>query len=253
MKTASYGSWLSPITTDLITSTAIGIGHIAVDGDNIYWNELRAWDKGRTVVVRRNPDGEINDVTPDGFNVRSRVHEYGGGSSTVADGTVYFSNFIDQRLYQQKPGVEPQPITPEISMRYGDGIIDNQRRRIICVCEDHTQQWKEPINKIVAVDLAGNSNPKVLVSGNDFYIAPRLSADGKYLAWLTWNHPNMPWDSAELWVGTIQADGSIADAQKIAGGLDESAAQPQWSNDGTLYFIWEKSGWLNLYLWQQWI
>ena len=100
MKTASYGSWLSPITTDFITSKAIGIGQIVVDGDNIYWSELQAWDKGRSVVVvRRNPDGETNDVTQDGFNVRSRVHEYGGGSSTVADGTVYFSNFIDQRLY----------------------------------------------------------------------------------------------------------------------------------------------------------
>lgn len=148
MTIAPYGSWKSPITTDLITSTTIGLGQIAVDGDNIYWSELRAWDKGRTVIVRRNPDGETT-VTPDGFNVRSRVHEYGGGSYFVANGNVYFSNFIDQRLYQQKPGSEPQPITPELSMRYGDGIVDSQRQRIICICEDHTQQGKEPTNTIV--------------------------------------------------------------------------------------------------------
>ncbi|MEA5593019.1 S9 family peptidase [Rivularia sp. UHCC 0363] len=247
---APYGSWKSPITTDLITSTTIGLGQIAVDGDNIYWSELRAWDKGRTVVVRRNPDGETT-VTPDGFNVRSRVHEYGGGSYFVADGVVYFSNFIDQRLYQQKHGSNSQPITPELSMRYGDGIVDRQRQRIICVCEDHTQQGKEPTNQIVAINLTENSNPQVLVSSNDFYVSPRLSEDGKYLAWLTWNHPNMPWDSAELWVGTVQADGAIADMQKIAGGVDESASQPEWSSDGTLYFIWEKTGWWNLYCWRQ--
>ncbi|BAZ18010.1 peptidase S9 prolyl oligopeptidase [Calothrix sp. NIES-4071] len=244
-KVAPYGSWKSPITTDLITGATIGLGQIALDGEDIYWTELRPTEKGRNVIVKRAPDGNIRDVTPEGFNVRTRVHEYGGGAYFVSNGTVYFSNFADQRLYSQT-AENASALTPEIAMRYGDGIVDATRRRIICVCEDHTAGEHEPINKLVAINLE-NSDIQTLVFGNDFYTSPRLSPDGSRLAWLTWNHPKMPWDSAELWVGDVQNDGSIGNTKKIAGGANESVCQPEWSSDGTLYFILDRTGWWNIY------
>ncbi len=244
---APLGSWRSPITTDLITSHFFGLGEIALDGEDIYWTEIRPWDLGRTVIVRRTTDGQIQDVTPPPFNVRTRVHEYGGGSFLVADRTVYFSN-ADGRLYRQDMGNEPQPITPLATMRYADGIVDLHRNRIICVCEDHTVAGREPINTLVSIGLEGDGNPQLLVYGNDFYASPRLSPDGSRLAWLTWNHPNMPWDGTQLWVGELNADG-IGQTQQIAGGADESIFQPEWSPDGDLYFISDKTGWWNLYRW----
>ena len=107
-----YGSWKSPITSDVIVSATIGLGTIALDGQDIYWSELRPSEGGRNVIVRRTPDGQSTDVLPAPFNARTRVHEYGGGSYVVHDGTIYFSNFADQRLYRLVPGSAPQPITP---------------------------------------------------------------------------------------------------------------------------------------------
>jgi dipeptidyl aminopeptidase/acylaminoacyl peptidase len=249
-KQAPFGSWKSPITADLITSSTIGLGQIFLDGSDIYWSESRPSEKGRNVIVRQNIDG-IVDITPKPFNSRTRVHEYGGGSYFVVDGTVYFSNFADQRLYSQTAGNEPQPITSEAALRYGDGIFDRQRQRIICVCEDHTvansQADSQPTNTLISLSLDGNR--EILVSGNDFYTSPHLSPDSSRLAWLTWNHPNMPWDGTELWVGDIQEDGSIGNKVKIAGAVDESIFQPEWSPDGILYFISDRTGWWNIYRW----
>jgi len=247
LQVAPYGSWRSPITPDLITSHTAGLEQIALDGKEIYWSELRPWEQGRTVVVRQTPDGQVQDVTPVSFDVKTRVHEYGGGSFLVAEQTIYFSNFADQRLYRQNIGTEPQPLTPETAMRYADGVFDYQRHRIICVCEDHTVAGQEPINTLVSVELEGDGHPQQLVYGNDFYASPRLSPDGSRLAWLTWNHPNMPWDGTELWVGELEADGSLGHAEKVAGSIDESIFQPQWSPDGNLYFISDRTGWWNLY------
>jgi dipeptidyl aminopeptidase/acylaminoacyl peptidase len=263
-KVAPYGSWKSPITTDLITGATIGLGQIVLDGEDIYWTELRPYEKGRNVIVKRTPDGNIRDVTPQGFNVRTRVHEYGGGAYFVKNGKVYFSNFADQRLYAQT-AESANAVTPEVAMRYGDGILDVQNKRIICVCEDHTAGEHEPVNKVVAISLE-NNQIQTLVSGNDFYASPRLSPDGSRLAWLTWNHPKMPWDSAELWVGDVQSDSSIGNTKKIAGGeplavdrspgiskvahpkgANESVCQPEWSTDGALYFILDRTGWWNIY------
>ncbi|BCL34812.1 S9 family peptidase [Nostoc sp. MS1] len=245
---ASYGSWSSPITTDLITARTIGLGQITLDGEDTYWSELRPSEQGRTVVVRRSGNNQIQDVTPAGFNVRTRVHEYGGSSYFIFDGTAYFSNFADQRLYRQDINTEPQAITPIVAVRYADGIFDGQRQRIICVSEDHSIANSEPINTLVSLRLAGDIKP--LASGNDFYSSPRLSPDGSRLAWLTWNHPNMPWDGTQLWVGEFLADGSLGNTQQIAGGVNESIFQPEWSSDGTLYFISDRTGWWNLYRWQ---
>lgn len=247
---APYGSWKSPITSDLIVSSTVGLGQIAVDGEDIYWLEMRPSEGGRNVVVRRTSDGQTTDITPTPFNVRTRVHEYGGGSFFVADGTVYFSNFADQRLYRQTPGSQPQPITPETDLRYADGILDRQRQQLICVCENHTVAGREAVNTLAVINLNSQEDPQVFISGADFYSSPRLSPDGTLLAWLSWNHPNMPWDSTELWVGKLSTDGLLLSTYRVAGGVNESLFQPEWSPDGILYFVSDKSGWWNLYRWQ---
>ncbi len=242
-----YGSWKSPITSELIVSGTIGLGQIALDGEDLDWVEMRPAEGGRYVIVRRAADGRTTDVTPAPFNARTRVHEYGGGAFTVSDGVVYFSNFADQRLYRQTPGEPPQPITPEVDLRYADAVIDRRRGRMICVREDHTVAGREAVNTIVSLALDKNDGGEVIVSGHDFYSSPRLSPDGSHLAWLAWNHPNMPWDGTELWVGEIQADGSLENMRCVAGSADESIFQPEWSPDGVLYFISDRTGWWNLY------
>lgn len=251
MKEAPYGSWKSPITADLIVAKTIGLGQIALDGDDLYWTEMRPTEGGRYVVVRRTPDGATTDLTPAPFNARTRVHEYGGGSFLVVGGTVYFSNFADQRLYRQDPGAEPRPLTPAVDMRYADGVMDRRRGRILTVREDHTTGAREAVNTLVAVNAEGDEGGgTVLVEGSDFYASPRLSPDGTQLAWLSWNHPNLPWDGCELWVGRFDPLGNVEDAQKVAGGEDESIFQPEWSPNGTLYFVSDRTGWWNLYRWR---
>ena len=245
-----YGSWTSPITADLIVAGTIGLGGIVLDGEDVYWIEGRPAEAGRNVIVRRTPDGKITDVTPSPFNVRTRVHEYGGGAFTVTDGTIYFSNFADQRLYQQTPNSEPQPLTPAGDWRYADGVIDSQRERLICVREDHTGEGHEPVNALVSINLKNSEDIQILASGNDFYSSPRLSPDHSQLAWLSWNHPNMPWDGTQLWVASIQENGLLGEAECIAGGVEESIFQPEWSPDGHLYFISDRSNWWNLYCWR---
>jgi len=247
---APYGSWKSPITSNLIVSETIEFEQIALDGQDVYWIEKRPEDGGRHVIVRWSSNGQIVDITPPPFNARTRVHEYGGGSFAVADGCVYFSNFNDQRIYRQRPGSKPQPITYEVDMRYADSIIDRRRRNIICVREDHTNVGREPVNTLVSLDLEGDNEDKVLVSGNDFYSSPRLSPDGSLLAWLTWNHPQMPWDVTELWISEVGEDGSLGRSERIAGGVGESIFQPEWSPDGILYFVSDRNGWWNLYRWR---
>lgn len=244
---APYGSWKSPITADLIIYRGISFGEIALEGDDIYWLEMRPAEGGRYAIVRQSADGSMIDLLPVPFNARTRVHEYGGGSFTVSDGIVYFSNFADQRLYRLTPDSEPEPITPEAKLRYADMVVDRQRNRLISVREDHTVEGREAVNTLVSIPLDGRSEPQILVSGNDFYASPRISPDGKRLAWQTWHHPNMPWDGCELWVGEFEADGAIGHARHVAGGSDESIFQPEWSPDGVLHFVSDRTGWWNLY------
>jgi len=248
---APYGSWASPITAERVASSAVRLGGVWPDGDAVYWLERRPAEEGRCVVVRRSPDGKTADVTPPGFNARTLVHEYGGGSFAVRDGTVFFSNFADQRLYRQDPGRSPRPITPEGDLRYADGEVDPRRHRIVCVREDHTQRDAEPVNTLYAVDLAGEGGSPVWVSGHDFYAAPRLSPDGSRMAWLAWNHPNMPWDGTELWVAELGPDGAPARPRRVAGGPDESVLHPEWSPDGVLHFVSDRTDWWNLYRWNE--
>lgn len=245
---APYGSWKSPITSDLIVAGTIGLGEIALDGDDIYWIESRPSEGGRSVIVRRTPDGAIADVIPPGFNARTTVHEYGGGAYFVDAGTVYFSNFTDQRLYRQSPGETPQPITSTGKMRYADGVIDHGRNLLYSVREDHTEGGRDAINTLVKINLGGgDTSGDVIASANDFCSSPRLSPDGNRLAWLTWNHPNLPWDGTDLWVGELDESGRITSAKIVAGGKGESIFEPEWSPSGVLHFVSDRAGWWNLY------
>jgi dipeptidyl aminopeptidase/acylaminoacyl peptidase len=244
---APYGTWRSPITTELITAGRVGLSSPRLDGADVYWVESRPQEAGRSVIVRRQPDGTIQDAIPAGFNARTRVHEYGGGVYTVRDGLLVFSNFTDTRLYRVNDGGEPRPITPAGGLRYADMVFDPGRNRLIAVREDHTGEG-EAVNTVVAVALDGDEGGgTILASGADFYANPRLSPDSQRLAWVQWNHPNMPWDGAELWVGEIVADGSVAGAERVAGSREESIFQPEWAPDGTLYFVSDRTGWWNLY------
>lgn len=244
-KTAPFGTWKSPITTDLIVSGMTALIDIVVEGKTLYWLEGRPSEGGRNVIVQGTSHEDAIDITPRSFNVRTRVHEYGGGAFLITAGTLYFSDFADQRLYQQVPGSEPQPLTPEGQKRYADAILDSQRDRLVCVCEDHAGEG-EPKNTLSTVNL-NTGEVRELVSGSDFYISPRLSPDGSQLVWIDWNHPNMPWDGTRLWIATIQADGSLDKVQCIAGGEEESICAPEWSPEGVLYFASDRNNWWNLY------
>src|SRR5262245_46542127 len=249
VKEFRYGSWRSPITSDLIVTGAIGLGQIAIDSDDIYWVETRPQEKGRYVVVKLAPGARPVDVTPIPFNARTRVHEYGGGGFTASDGAIYFSNFADQRLYRSGAAGDPQVITPEVEMRYADGVIDCERNRMICVREDHSVAGREAVNAIVGIPLSGAGSQITLAAGADFYSSPRFSPEGSRLAWLQWNHPNMPWDGTELWAADVSEDGSLINPVRVAGGVDESIFQPEWSPAGDLYFVSDRTGWWNLYRW----
>ncbi len=243
----SYGSWKSPITSDRVVTATVRFGQIGLDGEDIYWLEQRPEEQGRNVIVKFASDGKQYEQTPTPFNVRTRVHEYGGGAFTVNKGVIFFSNFSNQRLFQQIGNTEPQPITIEGPYRFADAIVDEKRNRLICVREDHTLPEPEPMNSIVSISLTNESSGETLVSGDDFYSNPRLSPEGNKLAWLSWNHPNMPWDGTQLWIGGLNRDGSLEAAKKIAGSASESIFQPEWSPDGELFFVSDKTGWWNLY------
>jgi len=235
----------------MIASGTIRLEQVVLDRNDVYWMEMRPSEGGRCVIMRRSTEGQISEITPSPFNARTRVHEYGGGAFVIHSGRVYFSNFTDQRLYCQDHGGLPRPITPPGNLRYADMIIDRHRNRLICVCEDHTDPENEPVNILMSIDLHGHKRSQLLVSGNDFYSSPRISPDGSYLAWLTWNHPNMPWDGTELRVGELNADGNLYQTIKVSGGIDESIFQPEWSPDGILHFASDRTGWWNLYCWQK--
>ncbi len=242
-----YGSWESPITADLIVGDTVRLGQVVLDGDDTYWIEMRPSEGGRNVIVKRSPHGDLTDLTPASFNARTRAHEYGGGAFTVKQGTVYFSNDEDQRIYSQTSKTAPRPLTPEKNYRYADAVVDVHRNRIICVREDHSDSNQEAVNSLISINLTDGDDYTQIAGGNDFYSSPCLSSDGKKLAWLTWNHPNMPWDGTELWVAEIAEDGTLTKQQKVAGSGSESIFQPQWSPEGVLHFVSDKTGWWNLY------
>src|ERR1043166_9212005 len=250
---APYGAGKSPLPSSLIVAQVVVLTEARLDGDDIYWLEGRRQERGRNVIVRASADGRTRDVNAPPFNARTRVHEYGGGSWCVVGGAVYFSNFADGRLYRQDasggaPGpLTPAPPHPQHNWRYADGVIDRARNRWIGVREDHTDASKpHPDNTIVAVPLGGAPDARRgLASGPDFFSSPRLSPDGRRLAYLAWDHPNMPWVGTTLYLIDLGDDGAPAGAPTaIAGGPSESLFQPERSPEGTaLLFVSDPTGW----------
>ncbi len=252
--TLPYGSWPSPLPLSLLTEGIRGLGEVrAADGVR-WWLEGRPDEDGIQVLVRLEPDGTLTRLSPEGFNVRTRVHEYGGGATLVEGDLVVVSEFRGGRLHRiTSPGVA-EPLTPERAWRFADPVLDRSRDRIVAVREDHEPDTVaahgEARNELVAIDLATGA-VATLVAGRDFYAAPRLSPDGSTLAWLEWSHPNMPWDGTELRVAAVAADGSLGEARTVAGSASDWVSQPRWSPDGVLHFVAEPDDWMNLFTWDR--
>jgi len=255
-RTLPYGSWPSPITVADVVSGSVQLREPRFDGTELYWLEGRPTEGGRMVLVHLAEDA-VEDLTPAPINVRTMAHEYGGGAHVIADGAVYFSDVRDGRIYRLRADAAPAPVTPDDSLRYADLIVDAGRKRLIAVVEDHSGaagtrsvdaggRAVEPSNTLAAIDLASGAIT-TLAHGYDFYSSPRLSGDGRLLAWLSWRHPNMPWDGCELWVAEIDDAGLPTAPRLVAGGPEESIVQPEWAPDGSLVYVSDESGWWNLY------
>jgi dipeptidyl aminopeptidase/acylaminoacyl peptidase len=242
---APYGTWRSPIAATDLARAAVSLSYVQVAAKVPYWVESRPTEGGRYVIVTPGAAGSIVEQTPAAFNARTRVHEYGGRPYALAEGVIYFSNFADQRLYAQRSGEAPVALTPE-GYRYADFELVPATGQLLSVREDHTGAG-EPQNAIVALDpaLSGHAG-SVLFAGSDFVAYPRASPDGRRIAWIAWNHPDMPWDATTLYVAECTAHG-LGTVTAIAGSPQESVLEPRWDADGTLYFISDRSGWWNLY------
>jgi dipeptidyl aminopeptidase/acylaminoacyl peptidase len=249
---AAYGTWSSPISAEMVAQAGVRLSGPWLEGDVVWWLEGRAAEAGRVVLVRRDPDGTTQDVVPVGFNVRTSVHEYGGGAYCIHDGTAFVSSFDDQRLYRVDPGATPVPITPEVENRrhrFADGRVTADGSLWIGVRERHAESdsSKDVVNELVVLPTDGSAEPRVIVDGRDFYSSPRIAADGTRLCFLAWDLPWMPWDGCELHVVDLAPDGAVANVQHVAGSDGvESIWQPEWSPSGDLVFASDRSGWWNL-------
>lgn len=240
---APYGSWASPISAESLAKGAIGVSDLRVADGRLYWLENRPDEGGRVVAMTGDAAG-VHQLTPERFYVRTRVHEYGGAAFAVVGQTLYFANFSDQRLYAQAPGAAPVALTPP-GYRYADAVAA-PGGGLICVREDHTDP-ADVKNAIVALSGEAGDAGRVLFGASDFVAYPRVSPDGRRLAWMAWDHPNMPWDDTTLYVADLGPDG-LSHIEVAAGGGAESAMEPKWGEDGALYFISDRTGFWNLYV-----
>ena len=243
---APFGSWASQVTADQIVGETNRLGQLAVQDRDVFWTESRPQEQGRTVLVWCSAEGRTADLTPAPLNARSRVHEYGGGAFAIGRRAGFFTNDADQQIWRLRADEAPHALTDAPGTRHADSVVDARRKRLICVREDHSAAGAEAVNTLVAIKFS-NGATEVLASGHDFYSSPRPSPDGRRLAWLTWDHPRMPWDGTTLWLAEVRADGSLGTPVAVAGGTTESIFQPQWSPAGELHFVSDRSGWWNLY------
>ncbi|MFL5280259.1 MAG: prolyl oligopeptidase family serine peptidase [Rhodopila sp.] len=254
-QTAPFGTWVSPVTVDLVCGQSVSLSELSADGNDLFWLEQRPGDKGRTTLVRRSGDGSIQDVSPPGEDVGSRVHEYGGGSYVAEGGRILWSSRRDGSVWLLDPRRSPVPvrIAAVPGCRFADFRFVGSQPVAVCVREDHRDRREgDPEAAIVALDLAPGVNAaanegSLLVRGADFYAYPRLSPDGQWLAWISWNHPDMPWDATQLHVAAFGGNGGLGSAMTVAGGPDEAVLQPAWSPNGILHFISDRTGWWSVY------
>lgn len=246
MSTVPYGSWPSPISAESIVQGSRFMHSLYHDEGYLYWVEGRPEEGGRSTIMRWRAGSDPEEILPAPWNARSRVQEYGGRSILVAGGTIWFSNFADQRLYRFSPGQAPVAITPEAPLRFGACILDAQRERLICIREDH-RPVGEPENTLVALPLQGESEGEVLFSGADFVSAAALSPDGEQIAFVHWDHPNMPWDNTSLVSARFAADGTLAGLVTHNPDGGESLFDPQWDRRGRLHVVSDRNNWWSLY------
>ncbi|HEX6255921.1 MAG TPA: S9 family peptidase [Euzebyales bacterium] len=245
--TEPYGSWASPISAEVVAGAVDRPGWPALDSGRVYWHEQRPRQQGRGVVCSVGADGIVTEHTPTDHDVRTLVHEYGGAAYVVRDGIVWYCNLDDQRVWRWSPDGVVEPVTPpppsERSVRYADLHVAPDGTWMTAVRERHVDG--AVLNEIVAFPGDGGADPTVLVSGSDFYAAPRISPDGTTLAWLSWDHPAMPWDHTVLSTGAL--DGGRVTGTRVL--VDDAGAvfQPAWSPDGILHFVADVDGWWNLY------
>jgi dipeptidyl aminopeptidase/acylaminoacyl peptidase len=249
---ARYGTWRSPVSAAALVEQAVRLSQLQVVGDRVYWNEGRPAEAGRQVIMSVRPGAPPVEEIPAAFSARTQVHEYGGRCYAVQGDTLVFSNWEDQRLWRCRSGADPVAITPAPAARrahrYADPVITPDGRWVICVHEQHRPDGAVD-NDLVAVPLdpsASDESLRPLAAGHDFFSSPRLAPDGARLAWLSWDHPHMPWDQTQLWVGDF-AGGRIRDPRLVAGSPGESVTQPRWSGSGVLHYVSDRTGWWNLY------
>ncbi len=249
MRQLPAGTWPSPVTAASLVGGAVGVAAVVPDGDDVWWAEQRPEEGGRTALMRWR-DGTTVEVTPPEANVRTKVHEYGGGAWWVDRGVAFYVEFDDQRLRRIEVGGEPVLLAPEpdapSALRYADGRATPDGRWYVCIRERHTADRREAVNEIVAVATDGSFRVEVLVEGADFYAAPRVSPDGGSLTWVQWMHPDMPWDATELWLAEL-GDGRANGARRLVGNGDEALQQPEWAADGSLTVATDRTDWWNLY------
>ena len=247
---APFGAWASPFRIERLTDRVVFLTEPrGIDGVT-WWIEGRPDEAGRQVLVRRDPDGAVTRMTPEGFNARSRVHEYGGAAALISGDLIVVSDFVSGRLFRVTAPEQITALTPERAWRFSDVVHDEARNRLIAIREIHeaadVARHGEWINDLVAIDLATGS-VSVLAEGCDFYMSPRISPDGTTLVWLEWHHPNMPWDGTELFQAQFEADGSLGPRLLVAGSRTDWISQPRWSPDGILHFAAEPHGWMNIF------
>jgi dipeptidyl aminopeptidase/acylaminoacyl peptidase len=243
---SAYGSWPSPLPANLLAESSLRLGDVRTVGTRVYWLEGRPQEKGRGVVMTQLPGEQPQTCTPAEINVRTRVYEYGGAPYAVDSQHLFVCSDQDGRIYFAEHGQTFVPISPEGSFRYGDLHVCANSSWLMAVREDFSVAGKEPSSALVLLDWKVKASA-VLTSGYDFYASPRVSPDGKQLAWLCWNHPNMPWDGCELWLADLSKQGTISNLKRIAGGEKESITQIEWSPGGLLYFVSDRHGYWNLF------
>lgn len=241
-KHTKCGNWISVVSADLIVSDSVSIDETIAFEDALYYIERRPEENGRCVIVKAT-EQKSSDILPAPYSARTRVHEYGGGCYCIDTNLLFFVNDSDQDIYLLRDNLVSR-ITTEKNRRFADISYDRTHHRLIAVCETHEDQ--STINTIVEINIQ-TGLITTLINGSDFYASPKINSSCSQISWQSWNHPNMPWDGNQLWLGQIAESGHISKHVHIAGTENISIFQPRWSPDDILYYISDDTGWWHLY------
>jgi len=244
-KTKPYGSWKSPITGKSLVQSSLRLGQLQIDGEKVVWTEGRPSEKGRTALMESSGARDIQELSQPEWDVRTRAHEYGGGAFLVDQARRFYVDNRDQQIYEILDDGSRRQISYTDNFRYADLTLDAKRQQLYAIGEGHTDP-EITKNMLLRIPLDGGKQV-VIAEGHDFYSNPELSPDGGQLAFITWDHPDMPWDGTQLWLGKLDSEGGLHQLQKIAGGPEESIFQPLWDPSGKLYFVSDQNGWWNIY------